>query len=150
MELDLTKLSHQELLELQKAVRLQIQDTAVHKQDIGVYGKLYTHISENGEKNWHDSLQDADKDIDTYEASKWIRSMQKSIFMMCDVALNNMRVTQYIGRPSKTLERGGQSIPTEISKDYVAMANELADVIIKWHDIAEQKGYKIINTSSQN
>ena len=117
MELDLTKLSHQELLDLQKAIRLQIQDTAVHKQDIGAYGKLAVHITEDSDKTWLDNLQLIDKDISYGEASKWFRVMEKSIFTMCDVALNNMRVTQYTGRPYKIFERGGQSIPTEISKD---------------------------------
>ena len=150
MELDLSKLSHQELLELQQAIRLQIHDTAVHKKDIGIYGTLYNHVSENSDKNWNDTLEGVDMDIDGFETSKWIGNVEKSIFMACDFALNNMRVKQYVGKPYKILERGGQAIPTEIAQDYIAMANELTNVIIKWHDIAEQKGYKIANTSSQN
>lgn len=135
MVFDISKLTDYELNELRKAVlKESVNRGNKLKSDSQVYGKLIDcGIKKQLEK---DGLDDDQK----HEASRVLSYFEKAVFKICDITIGNYKITPVpgTGNNGNRLVCNGADLRDEYYDDFLAMSNEIMDIVKKYFDKSQE------------
>lgn len=133
MNIDLTKLSDKEIVELRKALLEESNNRGYRlKSNARIYGNLI-------EAGFVEQIK-SEGLTDNYDATHVVGSLEKAIFKLCDVSLGNYEIKERRSRNStndkwkisKHLICGGATLYDECYTDFLDMAEEITNICVRY------------------
>ena len=137
MNIDLSKLSMNDLIKLKKDICKEQKDRGFEGLRLKTDSHIYDQLKELG---LIDRLKSQNLDEESYEMSAPLMSFEKSVFKICDLTLNNYIIKEkerpVPGNPDKVeiehqLFCNAQVLGDDMADEYLMMVSEIMDVVKK-------------------